>query len=993
MANTNVDIERLIKQLQQLDASTAEIRAVDRAFKELAGDSEAVADEIERVRKRVEQLRAESANISTPFADLNKILQENATVLSKQHDTLSLASKAQNKIASISRDMVSDYQGLTDLSKRQLESKLEDLVTSQAQLAVQAQRAKQEAKELQYTKGKSKAQIKRMEQLREVARLTEQQDVGLTGLIGRTKERLALETSINENMGVAGALVGGTGALMERLGMRSGIFHQAMEQATDEMRTMAKDMGTNVSFMNKLKVAATGVSKILQGFGKALLDPTSIGLKLLDVFFKINKQSVEISRLTGQLASNFDTSVFSAASMVDQMEVVAELTKQTGLSAQAAFSRENIQGAANLKVEMGLAADEAGTLAMMAQTSNTNVDALTDSIVQYTNEFNGSNRTAVAHGVVLRDIGKASESVRASFGGSTKALVAAAGAARKLGMEIGDLDSIANNLLDFESSIGAELEAQLLTGKNINMNKARELALNNELGDLGEELYKNSSSLAEFGQMNRIQQEAQAKALGMTRDQLAKVAYQRGVQLKMSDEELKKATGVEASDMRRLEAQENFTKALEKIAASLAPILDFFGNILSIPWVPQILLGAVALGKLGANILPISKGFGSMAKGIKDIGGSIKSSGLLDLISDKAKGVWDKIKDAFNSGANPVEDVTESVQDKAKDVVTDTITGKVEDTITDKASDGVGGVVDASDKTKNVKPGKNIKTFLKNLAEGLKEMASMKVLYGALNLIPASLGLVAMIPGVVGAKLMELINGAKLQESMYGLAFGLQEMGKGKTMLGALGLVLASAGFIAMIPGAIGMGAIALLGEPTSVGLKALAKGLTVFGTAMAGPAGLGLLAFVGAAIGLGAAFALVGAGAMMFGKGIQFAAIGVVSIFTGLIGLISSIPQLYLLGMALMSIAAGLGAIAFAGIAAIPALAALSGFALMATPLIALGGLFGDGGGNEDDGFAKLEAKLDTLISVISQGGDVYLDSDKVGRTQAKSFSKLTGS
>jgi hypothetical protein len=34
-------------------------------------------------------------------------------------------------------------------------------------------------------------------------------------------------------MGVTGALVGGTGALMERLGMRSGIFHEAMEDATN----------------------------------------------------------------------------------------------------------------------------------------------------------------------------------------------------------------------------------------------------------------------------------------------------------------------------------------------------------------------------------------------------------------------------------------------------------------------------------------------------------------------------------------------------------------------------------------------------------------------------------------------------------------------------------------------------------------------------------------------------------------------------------------
>jgi hypothetical protein len=210
-------------------------------------------------------------------------------------------------------------------------------------------------------------------------------------------------------------------------------------------------------------------------------------------------------------------------------------------------------------------------------------------------------------------------------------------------------------------------------------------------------------------------------------------------------------------------------------------------------------------------------------------------------------------------------------------------------------------------------------------------------------------------------------------------------------MLGALGLVAASIGFIAMIPGAIGMGLVALLGAPTAAGLSALAGGLVAFGTAIStGVGAIGLISFIGLAVGLGAAFALVGAGAMMFGKGIEFAANGVTKIFTGLTGLISSIPQLYLIGGALMSIAAGLGAIAFTGIAAIPALAALSGFALMATPLIALGGLFGDGG-NEDNGMAELSAKLDTLISVVSAGGNVYLDGNKVGEAQVLGTYKLS--
>ena len=111
----------------------------------------------------------------------------------------------------------------------------------------------------------------------------------------------------------------------------------------------------------------------------------------------------------------------------------------------------------------------------------------------------------------------------------------------------------------------------------------------------------------------------------------------------------------------------------------------------------------------------------------------------------------------------------------------------------------------------------------------------------------------------------------------------------------------------------------------------------------------------------------------------------------TQLIGLATVAPQLLLVGAGLMSIAAGLGMIAISGIAAIPALAALSAFALVASPLAALGGLFGDGGGEEDNSMAEISSKLDTLISVVSAGGNVYLDGDKVGEAQVLGTYKLS--
>ena len=298
----------------------------------------------------------------------------------------------------------------------------------------------------------------------------------------------------------------------------------------------------------------------------------------------------------------------------------------------------------------------------------------------------------------------------------------------------------------------------------------------------------------------------------------------------------------------------------------------------------------------------------------------------------------------------------------------------------------------ASTATSKVKPGKNIRVFLKNLAAGLKEMASMKVLYGALNLIPASIGLVAMIPGVIGAKLMEKMSGPKLLLSMQSLAQGLASMGTGKVLLGTLGLIASALAFTLMIPAAAGMALMGLTAPMAATGIFALIPALTALGTAMASGVGaLGLIALVGLAVGMGAAFALIGAGAMMMGKGIQYAAEGLTSIIGSLISLAANLPQLMLVGYALMGIAAGLSMLAVAGILAIPALNALSLFALVMTPLAALGGLFGDGGGEEDNSMAEISSKLDTLIAVVSAGGNVYLDGDKVGEAQVLGSYKLS--
>jgi hypothetical protein len=65
------------------------------------------------------------------------------------------------------------------------------------------------------------------------------------------------------------------------------------------------------------------------------------------------------------------------------------------------------------------------------------------------------------------------------------------------------------------------MEAQLLTGKDINLNKAREAFLNNDLVTAAQEITKQVGSTEEFLGMNRIAAESLASSFGMTRDTMA----------------------------------------------------------------------------------------------------------------------------------------------------------------------------------------------------------------------------------------------------------------------------------------------------------------------------------------------------------------------------------------------------------------------------------------------------------------------------------------
>jgi hypothetical protein len=72
---------------------------------------------------------------------------------------------------------------------------------------------------------------------------------------------------------------------------------------------------------------------------------------------------------------------------------------------------------------------------------------------------------------------------------------------------------MAQSLLNFESSIEDELSAELLTGKNLNFEKARQLSLEGDIAGAAEEVLKQVKGTEEFSKMNVINRRLWLKLL------------------------------------------------------------------------------------------------------------------------------------------------------------------------------------------------------------------------------------------------------------------------------------------------------------------------------------------------------------------------------------------------------------------------------------------------------------------------------------------------
>ena len=325
----------------------------------------------------------------------------------------------------------------------------------------------------------------------------------------------------------------------------------------------------------------------------ALLIPIGIAFKM---FQDLEKATVALSKKTGlviQPWSKIGQTIQSVgislrgigASQEDVSNTAAAVVEHFGTT--AGLTEENLENITHMGRGIGLGGAEAAGMLKTFQ----DITGRTDDTAQNMFMLAKLNAEAadVAPQAVLKDIAESSEAAAKFTKGTGQNLIKASIFAKKIGMDFGKLASSAESLLDFESSVNAEMEASMLLGRQINLGKARELAMTGDMEGLGKELLRQVGSEAEWNRMNYFQRQALAKAVGMsvkdvgtligkqkelTKEQKAQLTTQEMLAKGMSLTEMMDAKGM----MTTLEKIKGAFGAL--LATTLAPIITVIGKVI-----------------------------------------------------------------------------------------------------------------------------------------------------------------------------------------------------------------------------------------------------------------------------------------------------------------------------------------------------------------------------------------------------------------------------
>jgi hypothetical protein len=516
--------------------------------------------------------------------------------------------------------------------------------------------------------------------------LQKQSVVEAKKLTDEVEDRLASEKNVEKTIGKTGKVMG---FLSNKLGIYKDLYSKVVEEAREDNKTTLNKVKTIGVLIGSLKVVgslAKGVGSGLQSGIKAVgsaakslggdgvISGLTSGLSSMigkipliggllsgvvdsfsavaDLAIGINdniikagrnlnlnsEQAIKLNRHFQDVSrSNGDVFVTSKKLLESQVEIGNELGINNKLTDE--------QLSANIKLKdiAGLEASTRASIVENSKISGKTSEGLVKSVFAQVTGLQKATGISLNYKNILKEANSLGGYLGLSFSKYPEKISKALVTTKALGLDLKQLDSMASSFLDFESSISKEFEAQLLTGKDINLQTARQLFLNNDLAGAAAEINKQVGSSSEFLGMNRIAAESLAESFGMSRDSMAEMLKKQeflsllgakdtdnareqlrlGLEKYHNQKALSEAVGEEAyQNLLNASTQEKMAAMIDKIKNSLVDFIERSGLLdkltkfmdgLSDPKVLNSIIGKIQSFFAGAIVF-----FGDILAGISD---------------------------------------------------------------------------------------------------------------------------------------------------------------------------------------------------------------------------------------------------------------------------------------------------------------------------------------------------------------------------------------
>lgn len=434
---------------------------------------------------------------------------------------------------------------------------------------------------------------------------------------------------------------------------------------------------------------ATHLDEELSEIGKTL----GISRKEAEHFHHVAKDISTEMKIVGINSAEVGESMMSLAGILGGLSI----TKRMDEGSEA--TKQLVQDVSVLQNTFGLAADEAGGISAISEFAT----IMRKSMGQVVKESMKLGKGLLTTKASLSVVGKIAPQIAIAFKKGSVELLKAAQRAKLLGIELEDVADFGDKILDFESSLEAEMTARVITGRKINFDMARQYALAGDIAGLQEEMLNQLGSMNSFQSMNRLQQKYMADAFGMTVDEVAKLlaAQERLNELGIDQTKLDQIQNMNAQELTAEMKNTNneklkgylqtlakekesaainerisdFTKKIkERIAGSLAPLLEMAHNFLDsaegaeflqsmVDGVVSLVKGLVPIVKfLAENIWILGAALGAFV-GVKLISGASTVIGLFKGIGGAAaasKPAVDAVSGAFGDLAQQMGTTTQA---------------------------------------------------------------------------------------------------------------------------------------------------------------------------------------------------------------------------------------------------------------------------------------------------------------------------------------------